>query len=292
MDRPGLIILLPTLTLGLAAAAGNGQDRPAPPAEQFAALKKEYDQLPATGPIKGDAERLKYVGRVYKHHFDVAPKLVALAEKYPADPVALDALIKAVWQVNNTPWPVELVGEDTARPRAFELIRRDHIRSDRLGPLCRRISYGFAKEYETFLRAALAESPHEAVRAVACLSLGQYLNNRVQRIDLCSGEPQLATEFAGLYGKDYLAELLRQDRAQAAREAEAFVEQAAEKYGSVKLPAGDTVGDRAKMALFEIRRLSVGQEAPDIGGADEDGKTFRLSDYRGKVVLLDFWSFV
>ena len=35
--------------------------------------------------------------------------------------------------------------------------------------------------------------------------------------------------------------------------------------------------------------LKVGQPAPDIVGADADGNEFRLSDYRGKVVLLDFW---
>ncbi len=34
---------------------------------------------------------------------------------------------------------------------------------------------------------------------------------------------------------------------------------------------------------------SVGEEAPDIEGNDLDGKSFKLSDYRGKVVLLDFW---
>jgi hypothetical protein len=31
---------------------------------------------------------------------------VELAEKYPTDPVALDALLQAIWQVNGTPWPV------------------------------------------------------------------------------------------------------------------------------------------------------------------------------------------
>ena len=30
--------------------------------------------------------------------------------------------------------------------------------------------------------------------------------------------------------------------------------------------------------------------APDIRGTDADEKSFRLSDYRGKVVLLDFWA--
>ena len=33
----------------------------------------------------------------------------------------------------------------------------------------------------------------------------------------------------------------------------------------------------------------VGMLAPDITGVDTDGKPFSLSDYRGKVVMLDFW---
>jgi hypothetical protein len=34
---------------------------------------------------------------------------------------------------------------------------------------------------------------------------------------------------------------------------------------------------------------SVGDMAPDISGVDIDGIPFKLSDYRGKVVMLDFW---
>ena len=44
--------------------------------------------------------------------------------------------------------------------------------------------------------------------------------------------------------------------------------------------------------LFGLRHLCVGSEAPDIEGEDQDGQRFHLSDYRGKVVLLDFWSYV
>jgi hypothetical protein len=29
--------------------------------------------------------------------------------------------------------------------------------------------------------------------------------------------------------------------------------------------------------------------APEIEGIDMDGQKFKLSDYRGKVVVLDFW---
>jgi peroxiredoxin len=35
--------------------------------------------------------------------------------------------------------------------------------------------------------------------------------------------------------------------------------------------------------------LDTGSPAPDIEGKDLSGQALRLSDYRGKVVLLDFW---
>ena len=40
---------------------------------------------------------------------------------------------------------------------------------------------------------------------------------------------------------------------------------------------------------YKVTHLVVGCEAPEIEGFDQDGKKFRLSDYRGKVVLLPFW---
>ena len=284
----GILVLLLTLSV---VADANGQDKPGTPAEQYKSLLKERDRASGSGVPLTDAERLKFVGRVYNLRNALAAKFLELAEKHPNDPVTLDALMQAVWQVNTTPWPVELVGEDTARARAFKLIQRDHIRSDKLGPLCQRISYGFCKEYETFLRAVAAKSPHKTIRATASLSLGHYLNNRRQRIDLCQEKPDLAKQFGALYGKEYVADLLKQDRGKAVKEVEAVFEQAAEKYGDVKLDS-ETIADRAKAELFEIRHLSVGKEAQEIEGEDQDGKQFKLSDYRGKVVLLDFWSFV
>jgi hypothetical protein len=284
---PTLLLLPPAL-----AASVRCQDKPATPAEQYEALRKEYDTTPGTGAPRDDAERLEFIARSYKHHHAVERKFLELAEKYPDDPIALDALTRAVWQVNNTPWPVDLVGEDTARARAFELLQRDHLPSDKLGPLCQRISYGFCREYDAFLRAVLAKNPHEPVQATACLSLGRFLDNRLQRVELCREQPDLAKDFAGLFGQEYLAELFRQDHDKVVAEIESVFERAAEKYGEVKLPGGGTVAERAKAELFAIRHLSVGNRAPEIEGEDQDGKRFKLSDYRGKVVLLDFWSYV
>ena len=36
--------------------------------------------------------------------------------------------------------------------------------------------------------------------------------------------------------------------------------------------------------------VEVGQVAPDLDGTDLDGERLHLADYRGRVVVLSFWS--
>ncbi len=45
----------------------------------------------------------------------------------------------------------------------------------------------------------------------------------------------------------------------------------------------------AEKGLFELENLQNGMPAPEIIGEDLDGVEFKLSDYLGKVVVLDFW---
>lgn len=52
---------------------------------------------------------------------------------------------------------------------------------------------------------------------------------------------------------------------------------------------GRKIADLIDGALFEARNLGLGKEAPEIEGEDVDGVAFKLSDYRGKVVVIDFW---
>ncbi len=52
---------------------------------------------------------------------------------------------------------------------------------------------------------------------------------------------------------------------------------------------GGQYGGMAQGMVFERERLQIGMEAPDIVGDDLDGVNFSLSDYRGKVVVIDFW---
>src|SRR5262249_1485341 len=139
-----------------------------------------------------------------------------------------------------------------------------------------------------FLRTILETNPDREVQGQACLALAVFYVNRAQQLDLVRERPELAKRYQELHGKDYL-DALRRERAAALKEAEARNEQAMEQYGDVKFVSGGTIREKALAGLFGIRDLVVGKRAPEIEGQDQDGQRFKLSDYRGKVVLLYFW---
>jgi hypothetical protein len=53
--------------------------------------------------------------------------------------------------------------------------------------------------------------------------------------------------------------------------------------------AGTAAAARAEGYLYEIEHLQIGMVAPDFDAVDEKGVAWKLSDYRGKVVVIDFW---
>jgi hypothetical protein len=279
------------LILALSVYIAGSQDKPVVPAEQLKALLKEFGEAAhANWKATTDEERKQAAARVVP----LPPKLLELAEKHPKEPWTLDALTHVItqeyWLDNYSSHPGW--GKDSPQARAIAMLLRDHLGSDQLGETCKRAQFGFRKECETFLRTALEKSPHRNVQGLACLRLALFLNLRLNRLDLLKDQPDLAKRYEGLYGKEYLETLRQQDRAQAMAEIEGLLEQAASKYGDVKMPFAGTVGDTAKTELFELRHLTVGREAPDIEGPDQNGVRFKLSDYRGKVVLLYFWQHV
>jgi hypothetical protein len=50
-----------------------------------------------------------------------------------------------------------------------------------------------------------------------------------------------------------------------------------------------TQAEEAQGFIFQLKNLRIGMQAPEISAADLDGINFKLSDYRGEVVMLDFW---
>jgi peroxiredoxin len=52
---------------------------------------------------------------------------------------------------------------------------------------------------------------------------------------------------------------------------------------------GFKLSDLAGKMLFEMTNLQAGSEAPEIEGKDKEGKPLKLSDFRGKHVIVIFW---
>jgi thiol-disulfide isomerase/thioredoxin len=142
--------------------------------------------------------------------------------------------------------------EGAAEARLYQLVVEHHLTSEKIDPLIRQRSAP-----ADFLRAVVAKSPHAKLRLWANYHLADNLYQ--------AGKPKEA---------EALLEAL-------AREPVAKDEGG---YGS------GTLADTAGRLLFEIHRLSVGQEVPEVVGKDLDGKPMKLSESRGKVTLLVFWA--
>ena len=179
------------------------------------------------------------------------PRFAALAEEHRGTEAEVSARL---WLLQQTWWLREDGKmESTALPIAEDLLER-HFDSPRLGDLVES-HYVFDGDAKVELFERLLESPHGEVRAAAHLGLAKMDRS------IPPGE-------------------------EARRHLETLVADYAE------LPYRATTYGAMAAAYLErlpAERLEIGQLAPDIEGEDVDGLPFKLADYRGKVVLLDFW---
>ena len=177
-------------------------------------------------------------------------KLLALAEKDPKSPFALAT---ATWILLNTP-------DGPAVQKAADIIRREHLHNTNLVQLCEGLERLRHRGAIGLLRSILENNPDANVQARACFTLATLLKGEANE----AGDNQAAVE--------------------AAR----FFERVVADYGKEE-SGGPKLAERAKAELFELRRLGVGKVAPEIEGEDLNGRKMKLSNYRGKVVVLNFW---
>jgi len=159
---------------------------------------------------------------------------------------------------------LEAEGEKLAEQLADKYVPA--MKPERRVNFCQQLAYSTDTGSEKLLRRLLEKDESKDVQGIACLTLGQVLRQRADRTADAKAAAKLRNE------------------------SEKFLEQAIDKYADVKLSFYGTVGKRAKTELFDLRHLAVGKPAPEVKGVDQDGKHFKLADYKGKVVLLDFWS--
>lgn len=206
-------------------------------------------------------------------YIDRAMKLIEID---PQDEAALSALIYII------EWITESGDENNpVLPKDLILLAKHHLASPRLSSVCLLLDWiGLPPEGEELLRAAIERSPHEEVQGVALYSLASLLKKRNED----NANPNM-------------------DAARQLQEAEHQLERVTRDYAKVEVRplehlakrfdkeiSPEMLGALANCLLFEIQYLSVGKAVPDAEGTDLDGKKRKLSDYMGRVVVLDFWA--
>ena len=126
-----------------------------------------------------------------------------------------------------------------------------------------------------FFERVLEECPNKLVKGCACLAVATSL---------------MGTEKEGLDAYADSTELIRLIEERKTRDDRiiAMLERTTSEFGKLEL-GETTLAKIAEPMLFERKFLMVGKVAPDIVGKDIDGKPLKLSDHRGKVVIVDFW---
>jgi hypothetical protein len=263
--------------------------KPADPrAERLAALSKEQQEAmdayykaideALAGNQKPTPEEWKAVQEKVKEP-DAAPFLARAQQLLDEDPKDITAFNTLRWMLNNARDPA-------ATKNSLGLLEKYHFERPEMGDLCGQI----AQNDPAMLERLAAHSPHIEVRGRALFAKAEALKSDIQRADYIKGKDEKELEWLGA---DKLAALQSLDVEATQKQIEQIYDSLLKDFADVKINAGTpretTLGQRASAALYEIRNLAVGKPAPEIEGVDLDSVAFKLSDYRGKVVLLDFW---
>jgi AhpC/TSA family len=137
--------------------------------------------------------------------------------------------------------------------------------------------------HEEAVDELLAKHGDNPQLASLVLMLGRMLRNGTEKLEaILGGEFHVDNKAAATLA---LAEAIQEDDPE---RAEKLLTEGLAAFSDVKLK-GRTVVEIAEPVLFVLQNLSIGKTAPDIEGTDFDEIAFKLSDYRGKVVVLDFW---
>jgi hypothetical protein len=269
---------------------------PGPPAEQVKALIGQFDAASAEfrkryAAAKSDEEQEKLLV-LFPDPNDYAALLAEVAERHPNDPAAFDAWLWVVKYGNKSP-----LRKDSPYAKARAVLARDHLLDPRIGPFCLVLRYEqFDPAAVGILRDVLAKNPSKEARAQAAFTLARLLEQRAGAAEFFAmkATPEQVASFEKAYGKEVVADLKRGDAAALRKEREELLERltADKDYAATTIERGEakvTLGELADRELFALRNLQPGKPVPEIEGEDIDGVKFKLSDYRGKVVLLDFW---
>jgi S1-C subfamily serine protease/thiol-disulfide isomerase/thioredoxin len=239
------------------------EDAMAWPSAEVAPLVKgfgeEYARLEQTarGLAPQDAVRqLQALHAKYRGQF------LDLARKSPRDWPGLQALTYSAQLCDGE--PSATVVEEICR-----LALEHHQASPHISSVLNAVAKQPIEPARDFCRRVAEASPHEAVRLGAQFNLGVSLLQWLQAPD--------SLELAGI----------QRCRGEVEKIIARIEETAKESKNE-----GEEESIQAVLAILreQLGAIRIGLTAPEIEGVDIQGTRFKLSDYRGKVVLLDFFA--
>ncbi len=249
------------------------------PLDRYSQAQAKYDAevqgFMTTYRAANEAEREK-LASTYPNAGDYAAEFMALAEEYPDHEVAFDSLF----------WVVSKVGTGDVAETAMNKLFESYIDNESLKNVCMTLSYSQpSPRVESRLNLLIEKSPHDSVKASATFALASYLSRLDETRQYIAANPE-TKERLDKESIEYLSQ-----RKVEPTEIKTLYEMLIAEYPDLKPNEGSkrTYKSKAEAALFEINSLAIGMIAPEIEGDDLDGISFKLSDYRGKVVMLDFW---
>ncbi|MCZ6836056.1 MAG: hypothetical protein O7G85_09810 [Planctomycetota bacterium] len=216
-------------------------------------------------------------------------ELHEIAKKHPGSEAAATA---ASWVLGlkNRGYDIESEGD-----WALAMLMTDHLDSDAIVDVPRLCS-GMSSANVATLEKIRTESKNERARALAdYYRAGQLimLGKAAQSIADSDGpnDPYLSYNMDGI--DDELKASLSEPGAAEnfAMQGVNLYEHCLESYTEIALYDKIMVSTKAESSLFAMRNLQIGDVAPNVTGVDAEGVEFNLYDYRGQVVVLDFWGF-
>jgi hypothetical protein len=171
----------------------------------------------------------------------------------------------------------------------YDLLAEKYGDAKQTAAAIEQLGYSQDKASETLLHKFLDKGKSRAVQGQACFALAQCLKRQADTARQLREKPDLAKNYESMLGKDGVEELLKVDPDKLTKESEKLFERVVKEFADLPHPRQETIGKVAENVLFKMRNLVAGKPAPEIEAEDVDGKPMKLSDYRGKVVLLDFW---
>jgi hypothetical protein len=190
-------------------------------------------------------------------------RAIAIAKADPKSEAGLDAAIWGMMSIRTK--PDQLLD-------LIDVMVENHVASKKIGGMVAHLTMmlgtaPYSEKAQALIETIIAKNPEKSVQASALYAVADFYKNKSEP----RGRPAPG------------------DADALAKKAEDGFERIEKEYGDVIQFRDRTYGVAAKAALFELRHLRVGKTVPEVEGEDVDGVKFKLSDYRGKVVMLDFW---